>query len=220
LNFVSIDSAQCFPLFNYSSDDGKHKQDNITPKALTLFQIFYDDDTISREQIFHYVYGLLHHPAYRARYAENLKRDLPRIPFIGVAAVGRASSRAAATHDAPARGDARPTFYPLSAIEQMQGDNQPLHDPKASVFLFRRVADIGRQLADFHVNYESGKEYHLRRHENKSAKLDWRVETMKLSKDRTSLFYNDFLTLSEIPPEAFDYKLGNRSALEWVIGRL
>ena len=40
---------------------------------------------------------------------------------------------------------------------------------------------------------------------------------MKLSKDKTSLFYNDFLTLNGIPSEVFDYKLGNRSALEWVI---
>ena len=40
---------------------------------------------------------------------------------------------------------------------------------------------------------------------------------MKLSKDKTSLCYNDFLTLNGIPPEVFAYKLGNRSALEWVI---
>ena len=40
---------------------------------------------------------------------------------------------------------------------------------------------------------------------------------MKLSNDKTSLFYNDFLTLSGIPPGVFAYKLGNRSALEWVI---
>ena len=55
------------------------------------------------------------------------------------------------------------------------------------------------------------------RQENKEAKLDWRVEAMKLSKDKTSLFYNDFLTLNGIPPEVYDYRLGNRSALEWVI---
>jgi predicted helicase len=40
---------------------------------------------------------------------------------------------------------------------------------------------------------------------------------MKLSKDKRSLFYNDFLTLSGIPPEVFEYRLGNRSALEWII---
>ncbi|MGH7989981.1 MAG: type ISP restriction/modification enzyme, partial [Limisphaerales bacterium] len=68
-----------------------------------------------------------------------------------------------------------------------------------------------------HVNYESAKEFPLKRQENKDAPLDWRVEAMKLSKDKASLFYNNFLTLTGIPPEVFAYKLGNRSALEWVI---
>jgi predicted helicase len=40
---------------------------------------------------------------------------------------------------------------------------------------------------------------------------------MRLSKDKTTLIYNDFLTLSEIPKETYDYRLGNRSALEWVV---
>lgn len=40
---------------------------------------------------------------------------------------------------------------------------------------------------------------------------------MSLSKDKTRLKYNDFLTLSCIPPEVYEYKLGNRSALEWII---
>ena len=40
---------------------------------------------------------------------------------------------------------------------------------------------------------------------------------MKLSKDKTTLTYNQFLTLSGIPKETYDYRLGNRSALEWVI---
>jgi predicted helicase len=40
---------------------------------------------------------------------------------------------------------------------------------------------------------------------------------MRLSKDKTSLIYNQFLTLSGIPPETYEYRLGNRSALEWVI---
>ena len=57
----------------------------------------------------------------------------------------------------------------------------------------------------------------MQRIENKEVKLDWRVEAMKLTKDKSAIIYNDFLTLSGIPPEVFDYKLGNRSALEWVI---
>ncbi len=42
---------------------------------------------------------------------------------------------------------------------------------------------------------------------------------MKLAKDKSSLRYNDFLTLAGLPPGVFDYKLGNRSALEWIIDR-
>ena len=47
--------------------------------------------------------------------------------------------------------------------------------------------------------------------------MDWRVEKMKLSKDKTQLKYNDFFTLEGIPAEVYDYRLGNRSALEWVV---
>ena len=47
--------------------------------------------------------------------------------------------------------------------------------------------------------------------------VDWDVEKMKLSKDKTQLKYNDFLTLDGIPAAVYDYRLGNRSALEWVV---
>ena len=60
-------------------------------------------------------------------------------------------------------------------------------------------------------------EYQLPFIENREVPLDWRVEKMKLSKDKTQLIYNDFLTLDGIPAKAFDYRLGNRSALEWEI---
>lgn len=64
-------------------------------------------------------------------------------------------------------------------------------------------------------HYERQPEYPLKRIE--SGKLDWRVTKMRLGKDKTSLVYNSFLTLSGIPPETYEYRLGNRSALEWVI---
>ena len=53
--------------------------------------------------------------------------------------------------------------------------------------------------------------------ENKDAKVNYRVERMTLSKDKTQIVYNDFLTLGGIPPEVFEYRLGNRSALDWII---
>ena len=47
--------------------------------------------------------------------------------------------------------------------------------------------------------------------------LNWRVEKMKLSRDKRQIIYNDSVTIGGIPPETFDYKLGNRSAVDWLI---
>ncbi len=160
--------SYCFPLYTYS-EDGTHRRDNIPLSAL------------------------LHHPDYRARYAENLKRELPRLPLVGVGRGG--SPRRAVTS------------------ERTAGPAVPTNDAE----VFHAFAKAGKKLAELHVNYEQQKEYPLQRVENKEVKLDWRVEAMKLSKDRSSLYYNDFLTLTGIPQETFDYRLGNRSALEWVI---
>ena len=82
---------------------------------------------------------------------------------------------------------------------------------------FWGFAKAGKALADLHVNYESVPKYKLRKVETPDMQVNWNVEKMKLSKDKTQLKYNDFLTLDGIPPETYDYKLGTRSALEWVI---
>jgi predicted helicase len=75
----------------------------------------------------------------------------------------------------------------------------------------------GTRLAEIHVHYEKQAEYPLTKTEKAGEKLDWRVAKMRLSKDKTLLVYNQFLTLSGIPKETYEYRLGNRSALEWVI---
>src|SRR5688500_4181828 len=67
-----------------------------------------------------------------------------------------------------------------------------------------------------HLNYESAPEYCLRWVET-GAPFSWRVEKMKWTPDKTALIVNSSLTLEGFPPEAFLYKLGNRSALDWVV---
>ena len=162
----SRDSFQCFPFYIYD-EDGTNRRENITDWALTQFRTHYEDNTITKWDIFHYNYGLLHHPEYREKYEANLKRDLPHIPF--------------ATD-------------------------------------FWGFAKAGAHLADLHVNYEFQPEYDkLKFIQNPDTPLDWRVEKMKLSKDKTQIVYNNFLVLDGIPPKVFDYRLGTRSALEWVI---
>ncbi len=161
--------SQCFPFYTYK-EDGGNRRENITDWALEQFRAQYQDDRIAKWDIFHYVYAVLHHPKYRERYAANLRRALPRIPF------------------AP--------------------------EPSSSFWEF---AEAGAKLAEWHVRYEDQEEYPLKWMENKDVPLNWRVEKMRLSKDKTQLIYNDFLTFADIPPEVFEYRLGNRSALEWIV---
>ena len=160
--------SQCFPFYTYD-EDGTNRRENITDWALAQFRTHYKDDTITKWDIFHYNYGILHHPDYRNKYQANLKRDLPHIPF----------------------------------AEDFWG-----------------FANAGARLADIHVNYESQPEYDkLKLVQNPNVPLNWRVEKMKLAKDKTSLVYNDFLTIDGIPAKTYDYRLGTRSALEWIINQ-
>ncbi len=88
--------AQCFPLYWYEqrdpndnalgldldTRDGDYiRHDAITDWALMQFRRHYNDPCISREDIFYYVYGVLHSPEYARRFEANLKKEMPRIPF-------------------------------------------------------------------------------------------------------------------------------------------
>src|SRR5579862_8559536 len=74
--------GQCFPFYIYN-EEGANRRENITDWALDKFRKKYKNSTISKWDIFHYVYAILHHAGYREKFAENLKRELPRIPFAG-----------------------------------------------------------------------------------------------------------------------------------------
>ena len=76
--------TQSLPRWRYD-DEGK-RQDNITDWSLEQFLVHYDVNknfkrSITKEAIFHYVYGVLHDPEYREKYALNLRRAFPRIPL-------------------------------------------------------------------------------------------------------------------------------------------
>ena len=83
---------------------------------------------------------------------------------------------------------------------------------------FQAFSAAGKELARLHLDYEKLEPYPLKWIETPGVPLSYRVEDkMRLSKDKISLKVNPSLTLSGIPPETFQYRLGNRSALEWVI---
>src|SRR5581483_8228141 len=70
---------------------------------------------------------------------------------------------------------------------------------------------------ELHLNYEQAPEYPLTWLENKDVPVNWYVKKMKLIADKSAITVNEWLTLTGIPQECFQYRLGNRSALEWII---
>lgn len=55
-------------------------EDNILDETLSVYREYYDDDSIEKDDIFYYVYGILHHPVYKRKYRNDLRKGLPRIP--------------------------------------------------------------------------------------------------------------------------------------------
>ncbi|HVG43394.1 MAG TPA: type ISP restriction/modification enzyme [Longimicrobium sp.] len=155
--------TQCFPFHVFTAQG--ERRENVTDAALAEFRSRYGN-VVTKWDVFDYVYGVLHSPEYRARYAADLRRELPRLPYVnaeaffGFVAAGR---RLRALHTGG--GAVRPC--PLERVER---------DP-----------------------------------------FTWRVEKMRLSRDRTELVVNDTLTLRGIPREAFAYEVAGRPALQWVV---
>ena len=73
-----VGSDQCFPLYDYTNGA---RTDNITDLALNEYRQHYDDPTMSKIDIFYYIYGLLHHDGYKEKYVNSLRNELPRIPM-------------------------------------------------------------------------------------------------------------------------------------------
>ncbi len=169
--------SQCFPFYRYTPEG--ERIENITDWALEKFRKHYKQTLrvsktlrVSREiakaDIFHYVYAVLHHPAYRAKYAQNLKREFPRIPFYKD---------------------------------------------------FWRWVAWGQQLLELHVGYEDVKPYPLQRETLKVSET-FRVLPRLIARKETGLIEIDTqTTLRGVPPEAWEYRLGTYTALEWVLER-
>jgi predicted helicase len=194
--FLMMFNGQCFPLYFHGAkeeavDDDLFsdsdssiaigKRDAISDSGLKHFQDTYTGETITKEDLFYYV--LLHSEDYRTKYADNLSKELPRIPRVKTADDFWAFCRA------------------------------------------------GRALGELHVNYESVEPYpvtikqgDLRTAVIKDPEAFYRVTKMRFAgkrgeTDKTTVIYNDNITMERIPLEAYDYVVNGRPALEWVMER-
>jgi predicted helicase len=192
LHAVDMVGSQYFPLYLYDSTDDESgeaednlfsgpngkgsapaRRDAITDEGLAHFKEAYPGERITKDDLFYYAYGLLHSPDYRERFADNLGKELPRIPRLKAAADFWAFSKA------------------------------------------------GRDLARWHIGYETAPTYDRVTVSGGNKAADYRVEKMRYGKDkdRTILHYNDKITVTGIPLEAFDYVVNGKPALDWVVER-
>jgi predicted helicase len=158
----------CFPRFRY--DDAGNKIDNITEWAVFEFRRTYKGLAISRDEIFEYVYGVLHDPRYRERYSINLKRGLPRIPYYSD---------------------------------------------------FKAWAEWGKELIRLHTQYEDVKPWSLKRidvAESKSKAAGVAPRAILRADQLLGIIYlNGDTKLTGVPAKAWEYKIGNQSALNCVL---
>ena len=159
--------SQCLPLYRYLEDGTR--VNNITEWGLRQFRDHYDDQSITPEQIFAYTYAALHDPVYREKYAIDLTRDFPRLPF---------------------------------------------HDD------FPAWVDLGQELLDLHIEFESAEPYPLKRVDK--ALTGRRAGNtpkalLRADKERGIINLDESTSLNDVPPEVWEYRLGNRSALEWIL---
>jgi predicted helicase len=159
---VSGGGTQCLPLYYYEKEG--NRIDNITDWGLQQFQKHYNDKNLTKLDIFHYTYAVLHYPEYRSKYELNLKREFPRLPFY---------------------------------------DN------------FYQWVEWGSKLMELHINYETVEPYPLTRIDtNNNLKPKTKL---KADREKNSINLDDITFLQDIPKIAWEYKLGNRSALEWIL---
>lgn len=188
-------ASQCFPLYLYEKDepqegelithtqegelvDGYRRRSAITDAILADYRAAYAA-RVTKEDIFYYVYGVLHSPEYRTRFASDLKKMLPRLPF----------TRETAD--------------------------------------FWRFSQAGRDLAQWHLNYETVEPWPVREFASEllsDPAKDFLVQKMTFGRkdkqvDKTTIHYNARITLTGIPLEAYDYVVNGKPALEWIMER-
>lgn len=174
---------QCFPLYYYEkksayqptlfdSEKSEYtRKDGITNFILERCRTSYGPK-VTKEDIFYYVYGLLHSSDYRKTFAADLKKMLPRLPLV---------------------------------------------EKPADFWTFSKA---GRALAELHLKYETQPACPEVKVEGAESG-NFRVEKMRFPNkgDKSVIEYNPWITISNIPLDAYDYVVNGRSAIEWIMER-
>ncbi len=159
-DFQTMANTQAYPLYYY--DDLGNRHNAISGYALNLFRRHYQDDSIVEEEIFYYIYAILHHKGYLEKYKNSLAKEVPRI---------------ALSED------------------------------------FKELSMLGKELAELHLNYESGEMHTSVKHNLlESAGMEGYYDVVQMKKDKKGdrIIYNNYITITQIPKKAFDYVVNGK----------
>ena len=197
-----ISKGQCFPRYYYPMavdaaagtrtlrgiEEATDCIDNISDTALCAFREHYDNDAITKDMIFDYIYGVLHAPSYRKEFANDLSKELPRIPFApDFHTFAEAGSALAALH----LGYETCEQYPLSVVFARDGEPQPHHfrlTEKAMRFATSAKTTL---IINEHVSLTGIPQAAHRYVVNGRTPLEWFIDRYKIKRDKESGILND-----------------------------
>ncbi|GAA8403246.1 DEAD/DEAH box helicase family protein [Helicobacter pylori] len=85
---------------------------------------------------------------------------------------------------------------------------------------FKELSVLGKELAELHLNYESGEMHESVKYTTlMNAEVEGYYDVVKMKKDKDRILYNHHITITQIPKKAFDYVVNGKSAIDWVIER-
>ena len=187
LHFIS--SGQCFPRYLYDPDT-LERREAITDQALAHFQVSYlGGDSITKEQIFFYIYGILQSEDYRNRFDANLKKELARIPVVTSLADFKAFSKGG------------------KALTDLHLD----YEKDAASLRSYACHELGVRVVEKEKSCEKKASDPVSYYRVK--KMKWSDRDKELSQ----ITYNPFITIENIPSEVMAFEVSGRPALQWVV---
>ena len=202
-----IFNGQCFPRWQYRHpvdtsnttsefqgfDEAPERIDNISDTALRAFQEHYSDNTITKDDLFDYIYGVLHAPSYREQFANDLSKMIPRIPyapdFRAFAEAGKALANLHLNYETCEQ-------YPDLSVEPLKPSL--LWEEKPEHFLLgkraMRFADKQARttlIINEHVCVSGIPEEAHRYVVNGRTPLEWFIDRYKIKQDKNSGIIND-----------------------------
>lgn len=209
-----VEKSQCFPLYWYETIEPKQhslftdgekimRHEAISDFILDRAQQKYGD-TVQKEDIFYYVYGILHSKSYRETFSADLKKMLPRIPLVS---------------------DWQ-KFWEFSKAGRMLADlhlnyEEIEHYPGIKVSSLKYIqydTETKNACKDGFIEAEPNRK--ITPHSETDYKY-YAVEQMKFPKkgEKDTIVYNHWHTIKNIPEKAYEYVVNGKSAIEWIMER-